>query len=610
MKTTIIDRWEGLLAALRPSSGYLLLALGLLLFSGHQGQGLGVALLGILALLLAWQLLPQLKDTSVVAACLGAVFMAGIATNLMSHPSPGMGTVGMLPLLILGLTFWMGAQLPETAERKALGIVGGLALLCAAHGLPERYNHTNVYESWFLDYNSAGTLFNLGVFSFLALWQGTRRHVFLVPAAVLVTAIVYSASRGALLTLAFGLVLVAVHARKRIWALPSKIKGLAAGGVVLGLGGLAYIAKHHGMLERMSRLGSDESTSGRWAMWVASWQMYRDHNWLTGAGLGLWGQLYPNYRQGSDFESAGSMAHNDYIHILAEAGPVLALTVVLLAAYTVWRAVSARSTPVRATAAAGAALAFAHASFNFPLHNVQLSAAIGLLAGIAMARPAAGRRVEHVTWTRRTYIAAHLASFPVLAWLLIELTVSQAAFGIGSWQARILPEFGKLPVVERLFGEYGERSLTTMPTLTLATHYLLLSMAKHDSLDENRAYLTKALEVYRRAPVAEPDTFVPAQVHLLLRGLDANLYDREVTLKQVHDLLVPLLKKHPNRSDNRIMWADYVNHVEGYAAAKAYLEAERARATSLSFNRKVQFWLKLHNPERPMVTGTDLLGAR
>lgn len=609
MKSTIVERWERLLVALRPNSGYLLLAISLLFFAGHQGTGLGAAFLGLAALLLAAPLLPQASGEAKGPALLGLVVLASVAANFVSHPIIGMGIVGALPLFTLGLAFWMGARLPEGAEKKVLGILGGLALACAAYGLPARVKGVLPYEGWFFDYNSAGTLFNLGVFSFVALWQATRRKLFLAPAVLLVAAIVFSASRGALLTLGLGTLLCLIHARKELWSLPSKVKLQLAGGVATVGVILSYIAIHNGMLDRLSRLGADESTSGRWAMWVASWKMYLDSNWLTGAGLGLWGQLYPNYRQRQDFESAGSMAHNDYVHILAEAGPALALAVVVLAAVVLWRAISRRSSPVQATAAAGAALALAHATFNFPLHSVQLTTVIGLLAGIALSRSPRGASQPLLVWSRRLFVGVTAALLPAIAWLFVEVTTANAAFGVGTWPARILPEFGKLPVLQKLFGEYGERALSGMPARTLATHYMLQAMAKQDSVETNRELLTKAIEVYNRAPAPMPDAYAPAQIHLLMQGILIKAYEKEPTLAKVRALLEPMVKRFPTRTDNRLLWADYLKQAEGYAAAKAYLEAERAKSTSLSFEGKMRYWLKSNDPNRQILSREDLMSA-
>jgi O-antigen ligase len=66
----------------------------------------------------------------------------------------------------------------------------------------------------------------------------------------------------------------------------------------------------------------------RFAQWDSAVRQYADYP-LTGSGLGTFKVLYPQYRTLADATTAGNYVHNDYLQLLAEAGPLLVLALVL-----------------------------------------------------------------------------------------------------------------------------------------------------------------------------------------------------------------------------------------------------------------------------------------
>lgn len=66
----------------------------------------------------------------------------------------------------------------------------------------------------------------------------------------------------------------------------------------------------------------------RFAQWDSALRQYADYP-LTGSGLGTFKVLYPQYRTLADATTAGNYVHNDYLQLLAEAGPLLLVALAL-----------------------------------------------------------------------------------------------------------------------------------------------------------------------------------------------------------------------------------------------------------------------------------------
>lgn len=609
----ILARWNRITDWTSRNGGLVLLGLALVTFSAHQGTGIPSAFFAVLFLLAAGILLPLENRTNLTLLGLSGLLVASVAISVAVHPTPGLIAVMGLPFLTLGYSLSLGYRLAPHQRKAAVGLVLGLGLLCAAWGFPDRWAHIRPYEAWFSDYNSAATLFNLGVFASLALAldsRGVTRRVFAGFALLLMAAVVYSASRGGLLTLVFGLALVALRSRASLGEQVRSHNRLLIPAAIIGLLGVSYLAYTTGMVDRMMRLGSDESTFARWSMWVAGWHMVQDGNWLTGYGLGMWMHLYPAYRSAADFESAGFMAHNDYVQALVEGGPLLVSALVGVAALSLWAALSTHSTRRGAALAAGVALVSLHATFNFPFYNVQLTLALGLMLGVALADNTAVKVVQGSLarkWTTTQWLCLAVA-VPILFWIALESVTSKAAFSSGTWPSRLIPNAGKVEVVSALFGENGDRAFTAEPRKTLATHYLGAGIGRTgDSLEVRRATLNKAIELYARAPAPVPGAYVPAQTHLMFRGIEAGLFDKATTVPRIKALLAPLIQRYPNKTDLRMSWADAILLAEGYSAALTYVEAQQKTLTTMEFERKAKYWKRTRNPGARNVSAAEVL---
>jgi putative inorganic carbon (hco3(-)) transporter len=213
-----------------------------------------------------------------------------------------------------------------------------------------------------------------------------------VACLVIVTAgLLGTLSRGALV----GLGALAV------WGLVTRrvpVKGLLQGTLlVAGVGVMATTLWGPLIDERLSMKArvADANVASRQALWSAAVRMSADHP-LVGVGPGQFGPRSADYLVDDPLGIRNPVAHNSFLEILAENG-VLALLAFLAMIAMTWRALghvqrsAARGDPDAAHLAtsAQASLVVAIVSANFL--SVQLTVAIWLLAGIAVALRAASR---------------------------------------------------------------------------------------------------------------------------------------------------------------------------------------------------------------------------
>ena len=151
--------------------------------------------------------------------------------------------------------------------------------------------------------------------------------VALAATALMLLALVMSWSRGALLGLVSGLVLVGLALGKKSWlialALLPLIVLLAPG--LLSLAPTGFIDR---MLDTVRYVGqdltlveiNDETFSliERAAHWQAAWRMFSARPWL-GVGIGQYAVVYPQVAVPRWQDPLGH-AHNIYLHLLAEGG--------------------------------------------------------------------------------------------------------------------------------------------------------------------------------------------------------------------------------------------------------------------------------------------------
>lgn len=245
--------------------------------------------------------------------------------------------------------------------------------------------------------NHAGAYFSLLSFAALGLgvwhfFEGRKRMARSTPAALwviaallLVFAVVFSLSRGAIISLTvFGIAAVIAVVILRVSSatqstIPPIIPVMVALGIVGTVGWMVrqidFTAVYY-RFEQLSKLqANDPSVINRQYAREAALQMQGDH-WLRGVGAGGFRHLFPEYiRQKPLIYEGGRFfwehAHNDWLEIPIELG----LTgVLLIAAGFSWMAWSWAKGggwrhPLALMVALGAGQVLAHAVMDFPFQN-------------------------------------------------------------------------------------------------------------------------------------------------------------------------------------------------------------------------------------------------
>lgn len=153
---------------------------------------------------------------------------------------------------------------------------------------------------------------------------GMKRWFFAGTGVALIASVLLTASRGGFLSLAFCLIYMILHGRKRFWLL----SGIAAIMVVL-----SWILPHTPW-DRFQRpdTGTAISTEVRKQTLKGGWNMIQTHP-LTGVGVGMFKPKLPEYNPAAPVSVIG---HNTYLEVAAELGiPGLAVFLLILA--TAWR---------------------------------------------------------------------------------------------------------------------------------------------------------------------------------------------------------------------------------------------------------------------------------
>ena len=165
-----------------------------------------------------------------------------------------------------------------------------------------------------------------------SLWAVLLWPLALLASVVMLTGLVMSWSRGALLGLVFGVGLVALAMSRRVWPVVAII---ALGFVLLvpSIGPATLTGLPGGLLERLTEVtqyvGISDLTAieitddnyaaiERLAHWDAAWRMFAGQPWL-GVGTGGYASAYPSVALPRWQDPLGH-AHNYYLNVLAEGG--------------------------------------------------------------------------------------------------------------------------------------------------------------------------------------------------------------------------------------------------------------------------------------------------
>jgi hypothetical protein len=209
---------------------------------------------------------------------------------------------------------------------------------------------------------------------FLALSEARRRYIMLGVSAVLLTALVVSASRGGLVIAGAEVIAVLVlsHLRKppggpRITLLALMLVGLTAVLTVIV-----------GFETASQRFSTEPLSAGRVQFAISTLHMIAGHPWV-GWGLGCWPSVYPAF---ATFDSGAivNQAHCDWLQWMAEGGLPVGIATLTFALWGVRPA-------LRSIWGIGVIAVFAHAAFDYPFSRPAVGAwPILMLAMVATAQ--------------------------------------------------------------------------------------------------------------------------------------------------------------------------------------------------------------------------------
>jgi O-antigen ligase len=212
---------------------------------------------------------------------------------------------------------------------------------------------------------------------FLALGDTRRAYTFLGVSAVLLTAVVVSASRGGLILASVEIICVLLlsHLRKPA---AGRRTGLLA---LILVGVTAILALIVGFETVTERFYSEALTSGRLQFVVSTMRMIAVHPWI-GWGLGCWPAVYPAFAT-FDAGAVVNQAHCDWLQWTAEGGWPVGVAMLSIALWSL--------RPVmRSIWGIGVVAVLIHAAFDYPFSRPAIGAwpiLILSMAAVTQDRP-------------------------------------------------------------------------------------------------------------------------------------------------------------------------------------------------------------------------------
>ncbi|MEF8982917.1 O-antigen ligase family protein [Thiohalorhabdus sp.] len=332
-----VREWLGL--------GLLAIAFGLALFFNGLHIPLlsaaGVLLVGVLVLALG----PGIRDgwrvpRSPSAAWL-VVWWAFLAISLAWSSVVFTSSLYYWWLSALPLTFFALVLAPSPANwtRAALAGFAWAAAGLASWALVQFFVLTETYgfraHHPLLNPNNLAGLLSLALLPLVAWYLRVRdrAHLYLALAGSLLVlaGVVATQSRGALIGLGVGLVVILVAARGAPGLNRRRLAVMAVGGLAIFLGMDWWSGAELGQrVETLGAVGAQSSFQTRLLIWESTLEMALERPWL-GYGLGTFFLYYPRFRQPAD-TSGGYYAHMDPLQFWAElgiVGPVLFYAVLI-----------------------------------------------------------------------------------------------------------------------------------------------------------------------------------------------------------------------------------------------------------------------------------------
>ena len=416
-----------------------------LLFKGQQIEFFAISQM-VLMIWAGWIFLqaynPGLRIPKTSLALCLTLFWLWLALSLFWSLAPNISVINFWWIGSLVLVFWLYTLTPD---RSALwphvaAIILVIGLFLALMSIYQFHVLEQQARSVFETRNTHAAFLNLVALPASAYFLLTiankaapRHYSVMLGAAlcILFASIFLTASRGASLSLAIGLGLLAVLTVKRV---PKRAMFLLFGLLIVAYTVANIPVGGSGLSERLPELLQD---SPRRLIWESSWNLLQNSPW-RGIGIGLFYLAYPPYRHPAD-ATDGFFAHNDYLQIWIEAGlPGLLLLLAVLGAALWLFARALRKTKVRdeirieMTGLFCGLMAIAgHSVVDFNLYILSIM----MLSGLAMARfheLATGTLKAPSMWLRPSRFLGK-QTYPIIVVLLVLLPVLYfAALGLAN----------------------------------------------------------------------------------------------------------------------------------------------------------------------------------
>lgn len=368
-------------------------------------------------------------------------------------------------------------------------------------------------------------------------------------------------SRGGMIAwlLGMGVLLYALRGRPRFRSRAALLLGMWAVAA-----GVMYAQTAYNLAQVASF--QDESVSAREYLWRSTWMMIQASPWL-GTGLGTWSLHYPVYRDQREWSTTGYYAHNDYLQLLAEGGPLtlaILLAFLALVAYRLWRVVrqaEATATGAEATGLlVGVLVVAAHAFVNFIFYHAFISILCGLYVGraIQLGQGGGDGRVRIVAVA--TVLSRKLVIGTVLLVLALQLLLHEAArllncnHPVISAIHRVHPAFTEYEVARFI---HAVRPQEPIPR-NIVLQYMAEGIGEAALLGPEmpRAVLNETLEAYDQARKSAVNrTQLGAEEAMLLIRYRRLLPEGEA-LRRAEEIAFQTLKLDPRHAESILALAE------------------------------------------------------
>lgn len=433
---------------------------------------------------------------------------------------------------------------------------------------------------------------------FLAANQHKKRRVVLgLISAVGGLAIGFTLSRGAILGFLVGLSILVIAnyqlklSQKNILTL---LAWLLAGFLLSDY--LNQSFNQDTLLGRMANSSNIvELSNGRDKLWLAGWQMYLEKP-VFGWGVDMFHWLFPQYRQ-PDFPNLGQLAHNDYLQVLIELGPV---GLVLFLGFVVyffrenwllyWKTPEKPEKMENVALFAGCVAVFVHSIVNFNIYQAPMMVMLGFYMGILIGKQReigllaeypiiCGRYVSKIGF----YGFVSLAVIVVGTWFVLFYMSLNAAYGPRA-NASLLNRIDGFEQASRLLPYREEYPASFADQVVVALGYsykdfvesdieMLISIALHEVEKAIQKNPYRGLNFYNKGQLLQYKNKV-------VEAVDANLI--QTTYEEA-------VRLDPYNLQYRMGYANYLGSIGGKQKAQNVLEQGLGRTYYENYGLAVEY---------------------